>query len=194
MGVYYCTLYNVSVHGIGVGCGGGVKILLDQKLFYSNIFCPCVHRVLHWVSPGLRRRHLEYHLKVQMKHGNLIHRESFQLVMLGSIFSICIGLYWLRQIQGRIRLRNEEALKNCNKHFGKVDHQVGIFKACPGKWLLLHLLRLNIDRRSFQEIINRLCSAKTAGLQRTLTNISEDFNETPPPINSSRDPSEEVRL
>jgi len=102
-----------------------------------------IYWLLHWVSPGLRRRHLEYHLK------------------------------------GRIRLRNEEAFRNCNKHFGK--------------WLLLHLLRLNIDRRSFQEIINRLCSNKATGLHRTLTNISEDFNETPTPqpLASPGDPSEE---
>ena len=29
--------------------------------------------------------------------------------------------------------------------------------------------------------MNRLCSKKAAGLQRTLTNISDDFKETPSP-------------
>ena len=55
-------------------------------------------------------------------------------------------------------------------------------KIITGKWLLLHLLRINIDRRTFQEIVNRLSSEKTqkeAQLQRTLTNISDDFATTP---------------
>ena len=30
-------------------------------------------------------------------------------------------------------------------------------------------------------MMNRLCSKKAAGLQRTLTNISDDFKETPSP-------------
>ena len=55
-------------------------------------------------------------------------------------------------------------LDSVNKHFGD--------------WLLLHLLMKNIDRRTFQEIVNKLCDDKeknrSYALKRNLTNISED--------------------
>ena len=54
-------------------------------------------------------------------------------------------------------------LNTVNKHFGD--------------WLLLHLLMKNIDRRTFQEIVNQLCDDKAgrSPLTRVLTNISEDM-------------------
>ena len=50
-------------------------------------------------------------------------------------------------------------MKSVNKHFGD--------------WLLLHLLLKNIDRRTFQEIVNSLC--EDVSLKRNLTYISEDL-------------------
>ena len=56
-------------------------------------------------------------------------------------------------------------LSTVNKHFGD--------------WLLLHLLMKNIDRRTFQEIVNEICPDgekncnKTSPIRRILTNISE---------------------
>ena len=56
-------------------------------------------------------------------------------------------------------------LSTVNKHFGD--------------WLLLHLLMKNIDRRTFQEIVNEICPDdekncnKTSPMRRILTNISE---------------------
>ena len=84
-----------------------------------------------------------------------------------------INGFFLRHLvfQGRIK---GNILKNVNKHFGD--------------WLLLHLLMKNIDRRTFQEIVNKLCNDKcddkcVKQMKRVLTNISEDLDSK---NNSSR--------
>ena len=70
-------------------------------------------------------------------------------------FCMCI-------LQGRVK---GNRLSTVNKHFGD--------------WLLLHLLMKNIDRRTFQEIVNEICPdgekncSKTSPMRRILTNISE---------------------
>ena len=65
------------------------------------------------------------------------------------------------KIKGRVK---GNRLNTVNKHFGD--------------WFLLHLLMKNIDRRTFQEIINKLCDDRDKNrsyvLRRNLTNISED--------------------
>ena len=63
-------------------------------------------------------------------------------------------------MQGRVK---GNRLNTVNKHFGD--------------WLLLHLLMKNIDRRTFQEIVNQLCDDKAgrSPLTRVLTNISADM-------------------
>ena len=69
--------------------------------------------------------------------------------------------------QGEFRLKGNE-LKCLNRHFGD--------------WLLLHLLHKNIDRRTFQEIVNilvRCCSERPKGshLKTNLSNILEYSND-----------------
>lgn len=72
-------------------------------------------------------------------------------------------LYHVDIYQGRVK---GNRLSTVNKHFGD--------------WLLLHLLMKNIDRRTFQEIVNEICPDdekscnKTSPIRRILTNISED--------------------
>ena len=66
-----------------------------------------------------------------------------------------------QHLKGRVR---GNRLQTVNKHFGD--------------WFLLHLLMKNIDRRTFQEIVNELCDDKegeSCQFKRTLTNISENM-------------------
>ena len=70
-------------------------------------------------------------------------------------------------LQGEFRLKGNQ-LKCLNRHFGD--------------WLLLHLLHKNIDRRTFQEIVNILvkcCSERSKGshLKTNLSNILEYSND-----------------
>ena len=71
-------------------------------------------------------------------------------------------------LQGEFKLRGTE-LRCLNRHFGD--------------WLLLHLLHKNIDRRTFQEIVNILvksCSEGSKGrttLKTNLSNIIEYSND-----------------
>ena len=95
--------------------------------------------IIHWLSPAVRRKHLEHHLKV-------------------CYWYWCNFYSFLCFYKGRLK---GEKLCKVNKHFGD--------------WLLLHLLKNNIDRRTFQ--VHFQFTYLFWNLKRNLTNISEDFYE-----------------
>ena len=76
-------------------CSADEKNWFDSIKALSNLI---FGRLLHWISPGLRRRHLEYHLKVSFP---LFNKRILSNLWYNDRFTSCIlaNCIWLQQHQ-----------------------------------------------------------------------------------------------